>query len=399
MSAVAAPPDYSKVTAIPETTSYNDLSKEDLHKVHTAVADHLQAPTTRNTLNEEMKNLANTVMSIETDFATITLHMGEIDDKKIILDKEGEVIEYAPKWKILHDEYTSLMNESQTAASKVSEKINELLTVILPIIGSDFVMEKKQRSLTKYIKGLDEFSKQGQKNADRFLRLQQSVDSFRKNLKTTVSDQTKNVKKDMEAIDLRIKNLQKELDESSGFFTSCWDVLKLAGPSLEKSAGGTLAGASAFGTIAATAGLAALAPAVGVGILIAGFAAIGFSIFGGVCERTKLRHAKESEVATLKIKREEKALRIQQLKELLDQLDTLDPIFNRAIDRLSAIHGIWGMLVTDSQRLHHGLTSMAKTDDDLTFEFTARNVKVMYQTLQLALDQYCSAVAKGGITG
>ncbi|KAF8151592.1 hypothetical protein B0H34DRAFT_678184 [Crassisporium funariophilum] len=398
MTSTISPPAYTNAADfLSKVTTGNGLSAEDIKKVHTAVTDHVAEPATREVIMEELKKLAKTVMGIETDFATILLHMVQIDEKGIILDKENKVVLYAPKWEVLHQEYTALVNESQSTANKVSSRINALTTVILPILKGDYQLAQKQKSLDGYIKSLEAFQKDAEENAKRFLRLRQRVDAFRIDLKQTVSDQSTVLEAEIKVIDEKIAKLQADLDATSGFFAGCWEVLKLAGPNLAKSAGATLGAAGAVGTIAATAGLAAMAPIAGVGILIAGLGALGYSIFGGVRDRANQREAKMNEITDLKEQREQKALRLQQLKEVMEELKELDVVFDRMIDRLGAMQGIWRMLVTDSQRLHLALSNMGTTDDDLTFEFTARNVKVMYEALQLALDQYCLAVTEGGL--
>ncbi|KAF8155397.1 hypothetical protein B0H34DRAFT_675599 [Crassisporium funariophilum] len=268
-----------------------------------------------------------------------------------------------------------------------------LLTIILPIIKGDYQLEKKLKLLNNYIKSLEAFQKDAKENATRFLQLKQHVDAFRINLKQTVSDQPTLVEAKIKVIDEKIARLQADLDATSGFFAGCWEVLKLAGPNLANLAGATLGAAGTVGTIAATAGLAAMAPVAGVGILPDGWPRGSWLLYLWWCQRLSKpegRYAKMNKITDLKEKREEKALQLQQLKEVMEELRELDVVF----DRMS----IWRMLITDLQRLHLSLSDLSKADlTDIAFKVISRQVQVMYKALQLSLDQYCLAVTDTGL--
>jgi len=79
------------------------LSESDLIKFQTAVTEHLKSPTTRERLSDDIKRMAEVVMSIESSFADIYYQMTRIDNMKLVLDLEGHSIEFAPKWRVLHD--------------------------------------------------------------------------------------------------------------------------------------------------------------------------------------------------------------------------------------------------------------------------------------------------------
>ncbi|KAF8162609.1 hypothetical protein B0H34DRAFT_692002 [Crassisporium funariophilum] len=81
-----------------------------------------------------------------------------------------------------------------------------------------------------------------------------------------------------------------------------------------------------------------------------------------------------------------------ELDELTQEIRSLDSVFNGTVERLGTIQGIWRMLVIDSQRLHWKLSEIATQDDELTFMIMVNNVSATYETLELALDQFCSGV-------
>lgn len=97
---------YARVIAAPflsKSAADRGLTKADLEKFQVSVADYLRSPTTRECLNDDMKNLTDIVMSTETCFADIYHQMTRIDHKKLLLDQEGHFIDFAPKWRVLHD--------------------------------------------------------------------------------------------------------------------------------------------------------------------------------------------------------------------------------------------------------------------------------------------------------
>lgn len=81
----------------------NSLSEVDLHKFQIAVTEYLKSPTTRECLNDDIKKLTHIVMSIETCFADVYYQMNRIDSKNLVLDPVGNPVEFAPKWRVLHD--------------------------------------------------------------------------------------------------------------------------------------------------------------------------------------------------------------------------------------------------------------------------------------------------------
>jgi len=368
------------------------LSEADLIKFQTAVTEHLKSPTTRERLNEDIKKMSEVVMSIETCFAYIYYQMTRIDNMELLLDRNGKSIEFAPEWRVLHDEYTLLMMESQMTANKVSCKIDDLLRVVLPIVESEVMLGDKQDSINGYIKSLEMFQVEGQTNAARFSLLRKNVDRFRTNAREAFVDQQVHVGRKIKKLEKKIARLQADLESSSKLFTACWEVLSLSAPGVVGSAGATLSALGATASIAGTAGLSILAPAVGIGILVIGFISLGFSIAKGIKERAERRQAKIDDLVALQDEHEAAVFKAEQLKEILDKMHAIDTDFDQTISRLSTIQGIWNMLVTDAQRLSSLLSSLSTTHNAQVFEITARGLKVTYEMLQLALDQYSLAV-------
>jgi len=368
------------------------LSEADLIKFQTAVTEHLKSPTTRERLNEDIKKMSEVVMSIETCFAYIYYQMTRIDNMELLLDRNGKSIEFAPEWRVLHDEYTLLMMESQMTANKVSCKIDDLLRVVLPIVESEVMLGDKQDSINGYIKSLEMFQVEGQTNAARFSLLRKNVDRFRTNAREAFVDQQVHVGRKIKKLEKKIARLQADLESSSKLFTACWEVLSLSSPGVVGSAGATLSALGATASIAGTAGLSILAPAVGIGILVIGFISLGFSIAKGIKERAERRQAKIDDLVALQDEHEAAVFKAEQLKEILDKMHAIDTDFDQTISRLSTIQGIWNMLVTDAQRLSSLLSSLSTTHNAQVFEITTRGLKVTYEMLQLALDQYSLAV-------
>lgn len=90
-------------TFLSKIAADRSLSEIDLDKFQTEVTEYLKAPTTRDCLNDDIKKMTDMVMSIETCFADIHYQMTRIDDRKLVLDQDGHSIQFAHKWRVLHD--------------------------------------------------------------------------------------------------------------------------------------------------------------------------------------------------------------------------------------------------------------------------------------------------------
>jgi septal ring factor EnvC (AmiA/AmiB activator) len=358
-----------------------------------------------------VKDLANTIVSIEEDFAKIGGEVQKIDNLKILCDEQDEALTYAPRWNELHNEYTNLMAISRATANTAYGEIEKLLTVVMPITKGNFDVTRKDKALQSYIANLEKFDVEAQNHKKRFLRLRQSVEIFQTNLKSNVERQLGEVQTGLQKINTRIKGLQDKLDRTGGF-RSFWQAVQLSGPKVGKPAeaalgvftifGGTTAIVGATAGLAALAvlspamaGLAALAPVIAVGILIVGFAAVGLALNRGYKEQAARRQLKEDRIPGLKKIKKEFEKQEAELQNALKSLTALDNTFADLITSLETMEGLWGMLITDAQRLKEKLGNIDQADDVLIAEMTASNVKAMYEALMEALDAYCLATKKG----
>ncbi|KAF8878893.1 hypothetical protein CPB84DRAFT_1852248 [Gymnopilus junonius] len=343
--------------------------------------------------NEELKRMGESVVAMETDFATIQDFIQRVDDKKVILDEHKNVKLYAPEWIDIHNTYTDLMHESQGTANKLKNKMNYLVDVLLPISENvNFETAKKAKAIDKYILDLTQFADNGDKHATGFLRIRQRVGSFRDKLTNEVKQQQVDVQNELNNVISKIEALEKELNASSGFvFHKGLEYTQTRRPNLAKTGGATIAAAGTAGTIIATAGLAALAPVAGIGILAAGLAGLGFSTFSA----NKERLAKEAERRAFWSypTRDELLARKENLEEVLKELNKLGTVFDDLITRLSAMESIWRMLITDAGSLRDSLQYLDSADEAFIFEITADSARAVYKTLASALDTYTLAVA------
>ena len=66
-------------------------------KAQKEVAAYLKTPKARDTIEADIRNLSDIMLSIEDNFAAIASQMYILDEKIIVSHK------FAPKWKDLHD--------------------------------------------------------------------------------------------------------------------------------------------------------------------------------------------------------------------------------------------------------------------------------------------------------
>jgi len=104
---MSSPDVVAASTLLPTVLLEGGLSTDDFIKFQIAVSAHVLSPATREFLHEEIKKLSAAVVSIENNFATISVQMIQFEEKRIPLDQEDRPTEYAPKWEVLHDVRTS----------------------------------------------------------------------------------------------------------------------------------------------------------------------------------------------------------------------------------------------------------------------------------------------------
>jgi hypothetical protein len=219
------PPAYSSISEDPiafyamAATFYSAIANGSLQidgiqklKFQTEITELLKGNTIRRYLMDDVKRLANMVMSIETSFAKITYGMTMIDERKFVVDRKVHYTNFASEWKHLHKEYTSLMFQSQETANAVSDKIDNLFKVIFPLVEkSDVPLFVKQNAIDTYIKNLKNFQAEGKNNAERFSLLRENVDHFWKTVKETFENLQGDIQTRIGNLDQQIATLKDQL--------------------------------------------------------------------------------------------------------------------------------------------------------------------------------------------
>jgi hypothetical protein len=81
----------------------NPPTQQALAHAQSVIADTAVDATFREHILEEITTLSATVLKIEADFASISLSIREIDDKKALRDEKGVLIELLPEWISYHE--------------------------------------------------------------------------------------------------------------------------------------------------------------------------------------------------------------------------------------------------------------------------------------------------------
>ncbi|KAJ3502566.1 hypothetical protein NLJ89_g8826 [Agrocybe chaxingu] len=144
----------------------------------------------------------------------------------------------------------------------------------------------------------------------------------------------------------------------------------------------------------AASGLAALAPVAAAALLVVGLGALGYSVYSGVID-----HSKKMKELSIRLEEKQEEYNWKQregadCENVIRELQALDPVFLRLANRLSLMQQIWRFLVVDAQNLSNELTEMQATQDPVLFSVSTTYIKVLYETLQVALDNYTLQVSR-----
>jgi hypothetical protein len=81
----------------------NPPTQETLARAQSAVVDAVADTNFREHILQEIRTLAGTVLQIEADFATISLSVSEIDDRRAVQDQAGVLVKFLPEWTSYHE--------------------------------------------------------------------------------------------------------------------------------------------------------------------------------------------------------------------------------------------------------------------------------------------------------
>lgn len=359
----------------------NPPSQKELAHAQRVVAERAVDATFREHILEEIANLAETVLKIEANFASITLSMQEIDNKAAVRDEKGVLIQLLPEWRSYHETYTTLLFTSQTTATQMKTKIDDLLVNLLPIINDPKIsLSDKKAELQGYIEDLEEFQNKPSDKAREFLRLREGIMNFRTNLVNQVNHQRSHVADSVRVIKDGIDDLEKELASHSKLLSQCWSALKFDVPTV-------------LGSVSAVSGavmcLVTIAPVSGTFLLLAGFGAIGYSIYPDIEEKRQAMRDRgnvlENQYDTLKIREED-------LEDIYRKLGLLNTTFRSVADQLETMHTIWTLLKSDAVELREAIHQTQNSKTHAGFRQRVQNVEKLWQTLALALDKYALGV-------
>ncbi|CAA7262856.1 unnamed protein product [Cyclocybe aegerita] len=442
MTDTQAPAYVEELLEIVKNVLYENPEQET--RLREAILQHARSQSFRATIEQEIQLLGETIANIENDFSTIESEVHDIDGRKVIRELDGSHQRFLPRWMGLRQEYTSVMLYSQTSAGKINSKIHSFLRHIIPILENEsYSIDEKKESLEFYVESLAEFQQQGDGIGTRFLRLSQGVSVFKDDIVKAAKRGQRLNTMELESLHELITRLQKDFDKASGFFNQAWDIvgstvlrtstmvsaagIGAGGASLAKiigaktaastvavqgglfgcagsitTAGGTTCSAGFYtggGTAIASSGtaasgLAALAPVAAAALLVVGLGALGYSVYGGVTDHS----TKMKELSTRLEEKQEEYNRIQRkgadCENVIRELQALDPAFLRLANRLSSMQQIWRLLVVDAQNLSNELTTMQSTQDPVLLSVSTTYIKVLYETLQVALDNYTLQVSR-----
>ncbi|KAF9460979.1 hypothetical protein BDZ94DRAFT_1264870, partial [Collybia nuda] len=375
----------SNIQDILAEIQYNPPGQDAIARVHRAIVDGTTAPTFRENTLREISQLSQTVLQIEQHFAEIAHAIRSIDSKQILQDHNGLPIKFFPEWNSYHKTYSDLLYNSQTTATQLKTKIDDLLINLIPLINDPHVsLNDKKEELGGFIEGLDYFQAQGTVKARDFQLLRENVKNFGLNLVKETKTQSANARERQKAISENISHLEGELKAAEGFFSACWSVLKKP----------TILGSISFSTGAGGfAGLVALAPVASTLLVAAGLGALGYGISEGLDERARDIRGKNDMLLALRLEQQSLQAHHANLKEVSTEVVRLTSSFNEIFNRLGTMQQIWTMIRSDAVGLQEAMGQMRNARTSAGFKARISNVKKLWFTLAWALDNYALGVS------
>ncbi|PPR05129.1 hypothetical protein CVT24_010385 [Panaeolus cyanescens] len=353
------------------------LSDSDKERIKERLIEELDKNSTREAVIKEIHGLAETIVGIERDFATIKNQVQRVDDKKILLHKDGSHNPFCPRWTSYHDEYTNLMLKSQETATTARNQINTLIHDIVPTMEEVADIADKREIIDDYIAKLKTFEERGMDQETRFLRLKQNIEAFQKDLKDAIAENLAEANEELKKVEARIKTLKEDLEQTGGFWADCIDTL-----------------GNAAGIASSANGILQMAPAIVPSFFSAGLSIFG-NLFGDFQKKAEERKAKTKELNELVKKKGDLETRIEDLKVAMAEVNALDD-FKHLSDRLGALHAIWRMLDSDAQTLRESLEAIdaaINKGNKLYVKMATKGIIVPYKLFASALQTYCLATA------
>ncbi|KAF9460981.1 hypothetical protein BDZ94DRAFT_1264872 [Collybia nuda] len=351
-------------------------------RAHGAIANKASESIFREKVSQEIQKLSQTVLEIEQRFARISNLVSAFDSKEAVRDESNKPVRFFPEWKAYHELYVSLLRGSQTTATQLKMKIEDLLSNLIPLVNDSYVtLSDKRKELAGFIEDLDEFQDRSHDKAREFQQLREKIGNFRNNLRKQVGLEAGDVRVQLKSVASQITQVEAELEASSSFFSACWSVLNI--PTV-------LGTASGVGSLV---GLIALAPAASLLLVVGGIAALGYGIPHGLAEREKEMQEKRDKILLLELEQESLSGRGKDLREMSGEMIRLRPEFDAVISRLGAMQQIWTMIRSDAVGLQEAMKTLRNARTNAGFNKRVENMEILWKTLAWALDNYALGVA------
>ncbi|PPR03910.1 hypothetical protein CVT24_008090 [Panaeolus cyanescens] len=190
------------------------------------ITTELSKGSARDLAIQEIKHLAHTIISIESDFATIKDEVKKIDDQKILFNSSTkQALQFLPEWSACHDEYTSLILATQETATTGHNQIKTFIHDIIPTVTGEGDIKDKEDILKTYIQNIKHFKETGENDETRLLRLRQKIEAFQKNITATITEDISSVNGDLKTIVAKIKVVQGEVERLDAWFEKYYSTL------------------------------------------------------------------------------------------------------------------------------------------------------------------------------
>jgi hypothetical protein len=370
---------------------------------HAQISTYLKTPMARAAIKADIHHLSNTMISIEDNFSAIASQISILDGKDIVSYK------FAPEWKDLHKEYTTLKQESGRVAKEISSKIQALVMNVVPVLKGDIPLDRKEGILAEYIEGLQPFQLAAQENDKTFPHLRQKVTVFKDSLKDKCETQKEGVAERFKVIEEQLQGLEKKLEKLSHKEERGWGIVRTIWHSGDNVNNLKVQ----IESINALNGLAPTVSKEMKDIALHYHDSVLASELEGItkeleCDMERLREdlkhkAKEPRehpvtptkvLSDLRYMCERDRVEIKDdFSQVLQDVANLEPTFKEMCDKINEIQGIWQFLLKDSHTLITIVSSMkSQSKHKLVFDRFLGRLEETYEPVQSILEDYSLVV-------
>ncbi|KDQ12216.1 hypothetical protein BOTBODRAFT_34814 [Botryobasidium botryosum FD-172 SS1] len=337
------------------------------------IAEFANDPNVKKDILAEMDKLSELALSIKSSFDVVSKLLKEALENASLNELQERLKEFSEEWETYCQSYNDLLKQSRDTAKKAGDSADEFFKRVIPLLLDDTVsMKQKKEALEVYIKGLDGNADQSKDMSQQYSDLKRNVENFSLRWPDVVQiaeeDKAK-LDKELDALNASVAELDEEVERLRAKVKKMKDIIIVAG---------TCCGCcTALGWICPCYWIPAFFLSWVIGI-------IGVLLYKA---RRKLKRFK-NKLFEKNGERDKKAKELDKLRDLQATLEKATPSIAQVFETLGKFAEIWAMIRADGVQVSAGLDSLSDMHIPSLFKDMLEATKALYETLAIALRRY-----------